>query len=54
MRVDGSDGESVEELDHQTCETFEGTRDSDGGADFDEDSFGSVDVDLEFPGFVDR
>jgi hypothetical protein len=41
-------------LDHEARESLEGTRNSDGRADFDEDSFGSMDVDLKFSGFVDR
>ena len=53
LGVDGADGESVKELDHQTRKTLEGTRDSDGGADFDEDAFGGVDVDLKAAGLVD-
>ena len=41
-------------MDHKTGETLEGTRNSDSRADFDEDSFGSMDVNLEFSGFVNR
>jgi hypothetical protein len=44
----------MKELDHETSKSFEGTRNSDSWADFDEDSFGGVDVDLKFSGFVDR
>jgi hypothetical protein len=36
----------VEKLDHETSEALEGTWDSDGRANFDEDAFGGVDVDL--------
>lgn len=47
------DGETVKELDHETGESLEGTWDTDGGADFDEDSFGGVDVDLQLASLVD-
>ncbi len=50
----GFDGKSVEELDHQPSKSLEGTRDSDSGAHFDEDSFGGVNVDLKLPSLVDR
>jgi hypothetical protein len=40
-------------LDHQSGEALEGSWDAHGRADFDEDAFGGVDVDLEFAGFVD-
>jgi hypothetical protein len=53
LRIRGSDGESVEQLNHQTCETLECTRDSDSGADFDQDAFSGCDVDLELAGLVD-
>lgn len=54
LRGGGSDGEAVQELDHETGETLEGSGDANGGADFDEDTFGGGDVDLEFASFVDR
>lgn len=44
----------MEKLDHQASETLEGTWDSDGGANFDEDAFGGVNVDLQLAGFVNR
>jgi hypothetical protein len=44
----------MEELNHETGESFEGTRDTDCRTDFDEDAFGSVDVDFEFTSLVDR
>jgi len=53
LGIDAADGEAVQELDHQAGETLEGAGDADGGGDFDEDVFGSVDVDLELAGFVD-
>lgn len=43
----------MQELDHQARESLKGTRDTDGRADFDENALGGVDVDLEFPSFVD-
>jgi hypothetical protein len=36
----------VEQLDHETRETTECARDADTGIDFDEDTAGSVDIDL--------
>ena len=53
-RVDGSDCEAMEELNHETSEPFEGTRNSNSRADFNEDSFGCVDVNLKLSCFVDR
>ena len=53
LRGGGADAEVVEELDHEAGEAFEGSGDTDGRGDFDEDTFGGVDVDLEFAGFVD-
>jgi hypothetical protein len=53
LRVDGSNGEAMEELDHETSESLEGTWDANGWADFDEDAFGGVDVDLKFACLVD-
>ena len=53
LRGGGADREGVQKLYHQAGETLEGSRDADAGADFDEDAFGGVDVDLEFAGFVD-
>lgn len=54
LRGGGADGELVEQLDHQTGEALEGTRNADGGRDFDEDALGGVDVDLELAGLVER
>lgn len=44
----------MEELNHQTSETLKGTGNADGGADFDQDTLGCVNVDLEFAGLVER
>lgn len=44
----------MEELDHQTSESFEGTWYPDRWAHLDEDSFGGVDVDLKLSCLVDR
>jgi hypothetical protein len=52
LRGGAADAEVVKQLDHETGEAFEGSRDADGGGDFYEDAFGGVDVDLEFAGFV--
>jgi hypothetical protein len=43
----------VEELDHETGETLEGTWDTDLRVDFDENAFGSMDIDLKLAGLVD-
>ena len=43
----------MQELDHQSGKAFEGTRDSDGGANLDEDAFGGANVNLKLPSFVD-
>lgn len=53
LRGRGTDREFVEELDHQTSEALEGTRNANCGRNFDEDAFGGVNVDLELAGFVD-
>ena len=54
LRVGGTDGETVEELNHQTGEPLERTRNTDGRGDFNEDSFGGVNVNLEKAFLVDR
>jgi len=54
LRVGGADGETVEQLDHETGETLEGSGDADGGVDFDQNSLGCVDENLEPTGLVDR
>ena len=43
----------MQELDHETCKPFEGSRDADGWVDFDQDAFGGVNVNLKLAGFVD-
>ncbi len=54
LRCRRSDGQPVEELHHQAREAFERPRNSHGGADFDENAFGGMDVDLELAGLVNR
>jgi hypothetical protein len=44
----------MEQLDHKTSESLEGTWDSDGWADFDENTPGGVDVDLKLACLIDR
>jgi len=44
----------VEKLDHEPSEALEGTRYPHCRADFDEDSFRGVDVDLKLSSFVYR
>lgn len=43
----------MQQLDHQTGEALEGTRDADRGRDLDQDALGGRDEDLEFTGLVD-
>lgn len=43
----------MEQLDHQTSEALECSRNADRRADFDEDPFGGVDVNLQSAGLVD-
>lgn len=53
LGVGGSNRQTVEQLDHQTSESLEGSGNADGGVDFDQDSLGGVDEDLEATGLVD-
>ena len=53
LRVDRSNGESVEQLYHETSESLESTWDADGWADFNEDPFRGMDVYLQLAGLVD-
>lgn len=53
LRCSRSNGELVEELNHETCESLEGTRDTHSRRYFDEDSFSGVNVDLELASLVD-
>lgn len=53
LRSSRSDGELVQELDHETCETLERTRDAHGWGNLDENAFGGVDVDLKLASLVD-
>lgn len=43
----------MEELDHETCKTLEGTWDAHSGANFDEHALGCMDEDLKAASFVD-
>lgn len=43
----------MKELNHQTGEPLEGSRDTDGGVHFDQNSFGGVNENLQSPGLVD-
>lgn len=42
----------MEQLHHQTSESLEGSGDADSGADFNEDTFRGVDVDLQLSSLV--
>lgn len=52
LRVGRTDGESVEQLDHQTGEPLECSRNADGRIDFDQDTLGGVNENLEPTGLV--
>lgn len=52
LRVGGADGESVEQLDHQTGESLERSRNADGGVDFNQHTLGRVDENLQATGLV--
>lgn len=54
IRVGGSDGEPMKQLDHQTGEPLECTRNPDRRAHFDQNALGGLDIDLELSGLVDR
>lgn len=54
LRIGGTNGKSVQQLNHQTGEPFEGTRNADRWVNFDQDAFRSVDVDLQLASFIDR
>lgn len=54
LGVDRSDREAVQELNHKTGETLEGTWNSDGWADLDKDTLGCVDINLKSSSLVDR
>jgi hypothetical protein len=53
LGVLGPNAQFVKKLNHEASETLEGSRYTDSRADFDENAFGGVNVDLEFAGFVD-
>ena len=42
----------MQQLDHETGETLEGTWYADSRIDFNEDAFGALDIDLEFASLV--
>ena len=52
LRAYGSDRQSVKQLDHKTCESLEGSWDTNGWTNFDEDAICGMDVDLQFTGLV--
>ena len=43
----------MQELDHETREALEGPRNSHSGTDFDQNTFGRVNVYLELPSLID-
>ena len=52
-RVDGADGEAVQQLHHEAGEAFESAWDAHRGRDLDEYAFGGGNEDLELAGFVE-
>lgn len=53
LRVGGADGQSVEQLDHQTGEPLERSRNAHGGIDLDENALGRVNEDLKAASLID-
>lgn len=53
LRRRRSNREAMEQLDHEPCETLEGTWNADSRADFDQNTLGGVNVDLQLACFVD-
>lgn len=53
LRVGGANGEPVEQLNHQTGEPLERSRNAHRGIDFDQNALGRVDENLEAAGLVD-
>jgi hypothetical protein len=52
LGVGGADGKTVEQLDHQTGETLEGSGKANGGIDFDQNTLGRVDENLQATSLV--
>jgi hypothetical protein len=52
LGVGGADGKTVEQLDHQTGETLEGSGNANGGIDFDQNTLGRVDENLQATSLV--
>lgn len=52
LRVGGSYGQPMEQLDHESGKSLEGPGYPHGGTDLDENAFGSVDEDLKFARLV--
>lgn len=43
----------MQKLDHETSESLEGSRNTDGGRNLDQDALGGVDINLEFAVLID-
>lgn len=54
LRIGGADREPMQKLDHEASKTLECTRNSNTWIHFDQDTFGRVNVNLEFACLVDR
>lgn len=53
IRVGGSDRQSVQQLNHETCESLERSGNSDRRGNFDEDALGGVNINLQLSSLVD-
>lgn len=53
VRIGRPNRQTVKQLNHETGESLEGSGNSDGGRDFDENALGGVDINLEFSSLVD-
>lgn len=52
LGVGRANGQSMKQLDHEAGKTLEGARNADRRVDLDQDTFGGMDVDLQFTGLV--
>jgi hypothetical protein len=54
LGIGRANGQTVQQLDHQTGETLECAGNANGGVDFDQDTLGGVDENLQAASLVDR
>lgn len=53
LGIGGANGQAVQQLDHQTSETLECAGNANGGVNFDQDTLGGVDENLQAASLVD-